>query len=303
MTPGLVSIIITTYYRNDRLPEAIQSAKNQTYSPVELIVVDGSGEAYASSVIENHEDVKYVPLDNDPGAHTARKIGFEHSTGEYIQFLDDDDKLRPEKIDKQVNIFERRAEVGVVYSGKEWETGETVLPNPEVRGDVVEYALKFSMNPCLTSTMLIRRSVLEEAPFSDDFIGAGELALKIELAKRTHFEYVDEPLVVAGIPESTLGTSWSAIEGRKKILNEYKKLYERFDPSVRRTALAETYNKEGRRRLDDKLWSARAIFAFAIAVYYDPQHRLLYWSELVSSILGRPGRKLARKVRRSIVDN
>jgi glycosyltransferase involved in cell wall biosynthesis len=272
---------------------------DQTYEPIELIVVDDSGEKHAAPVFESREDLTYIPLEENRGAHAARNVGFEHSDGEYIQFLDDDDRLRPEKIERQVNVLRNDSETGVVYCGREWETGEIDRPNPDVRGDVLEYALQFGMNPCLTSMMLIRRDHLEEIPMYDDLGGADDVAMKIELATRTQFEFIDEPLVVAGEPDRTLGTSWSAIEGRKKILRRYEDLYRRVDPDIRRTALAETYSKQGRRYLDDSLWSWRAITSFARAVYHDPDRRLLYWAEFVSSLLGQPGRKLARLTRRT----
>jgi glycosyltransferase involved in cell wall biosynthesis len=48
VTDELVSIIIPTYYRNDLVKKAIQSARNQTYDNVDIIVVDDSGERHAS---------------------------------------------------------------------------------------------------------------------------------------------------------------------------------------------------------------------------------------------------------------
>lgn len=54
--PGpLVSIVVTTHYRNRMLREAIESALGQTYEPIELIVVDDSGERHAEAAIEAYD--------------------------------------------------------------------------------------------------------------------------------------------------------------------------------------------------------------------------------------------------------
>lgn len=303
MDEPLVSVVITTYYRNERLREAIRSVDDQTYDPVELIVVDGSGEGHAEPVVRGRDDITYIPQERDRGAHAARKLGFEQSSGEFIQFLDDDDRLRAEKIERQVAVLVAQPDTGVVYCGRELESGGRDLPNPDIQGEVLDYALQFAMNPCLTSMMLIRREHLEAIPMHCDFGGANELAMKIDLARRTRFEYIDDLLVVAGEPDQTLGTSWAAIDGRKAILQQYSDLYAQFDPAIRQTALAETYSKEGRRYLNEHLWSWRAILLFAKAVYHDPDHQFLYWAEFVSAFLGRPGRQLARTMKQTISVN
>ena len=82
-TPPLVSVVIPTYFRNEQLREAVESVRAQTYDPVEIVVVDDSGEAHARDAIDRYDDVQYVPLDVNRGANLARTVGIEHAGGAY----------------------------------------------------------------------------------------------------------------------------------------------------------------------------------------------------------------------------
>ena len=287
--------MIPTYYRNGRLREAVRSVLEQTYDPVELVVVDDSGERHAEPVVEEYDgELSYVAHTRNRGAHAARDTGLERTSGRYVQFLDDDDRLYPRKLASQVDLLAGRPGVGVAYCGMEMEDGTVYRPDPSVRGDVLRDALGFYDHPLTTSTMLIEREALDEvAPLDHDSPGADDINMCIRLAQVTEFDFVDDVLVFGGLPRGSRGRSWGGIRGRREILRRYRDLYDEFDPSVRRRALAETYRYEGRRRLEDRVWSARAILAFARSVYYEPDRSPIHVGEVLASVLGRPGRSLA----------
>lgn len=293
---ALVSIIIPTYRRNDDLIDAVRSAIEQTYTPVEVIVVDDSGEEYARPVMDQFEDVTYVPLENNRGPQNARKVGLELSSGSYVQFLDDDDSLFPEKLERQIPVLEQNAEVGVVYCGLEWEHGPEVLPKEEVRGDVVTNALRFDTSPCMMGTMLIERSILAEVSMDRHEHGADDIGLKIDLALATAFDYVDEVLVRRGNTTDSRGASWAAVDGRFEVLETYADVYRKYPARVRREALAETHLVKGQRHLQDRSWSPEAVRAFAKAAYYAPGFDSVYVSSFIFSLLGRKGYDLSRSL-------
>lgn len=107
----LVSIIIPTYKRSDTILDTIQSVLNQTYKNIEIIVVDdnGIGSKYqieTKANLEEHikrKEIIYIAHPHNMNGSAARNTGFNHSHGKYINFLDDDDKLYPSKIEEQVN--------------------------------------------------------------------------------------------------------------------------------------------------------------------------------------------------------
>lgn len=291
-----ISVVIPTYYRNDSLAAAIQSVRAQTYDETEIIVVDDSGESHAKPVAEEDDTIEYVPLAENSGPQAARTVGIERAHGRFVQLLDDDDRLGPEKFRKQVAVLQRNGEAGVVYSGFSWADGGTVLPKHDVRGDVLDRALLFDTAPCITSTMLVEREVLEQILPLKRRSGADDMAIKIALARRTEFEYVNESLVQrTELPDSRQNSA-GKVRGQREILTEYDDLYDEFPSYVYRTALAETHLIEGMQLLDERLWSLNAIVASGKALYHSPKKSPPYIGAFVASLFGRPGRDTALSV-------
>jgi len=111
--PNLVTVIIPTYNRAHLLTEAMDSVLNQSYRPIELIVVDdGSPDHTQDAILKwiktNADDrklsVRYFRQKNS-GASAARNFGLIESYGEFISFLDSDDTLLPKKIEEQVQLL------------------------------------------------------------------------------------------------------------------------------------------------------------------------------------------------------
>lgn len=164
-----------------------------------------------------------------------------------------------------------------------------------MRGDVLERALEMNTLPCIPSTMLLERSVLGDILPLIHRHGADDIGMKIELARRTRFDYVDEPLVERGRAENPLSRSWDHIEGRKLLLRMYADLYEDVPPAVRREAAKQTYYRVGRKHLEEAIWSPAATVAFARSAAYAPDNRRKYVRECVGSLFGRPGLEAASR--------
>ena len=129
MIPRLVSVIIPTYNRPDYLREAVESVFAQTYPSIEILVVDdGSSDrgAHTKSALQPYlstdslspriPKVTYLYQKNS-GLVSAVNRGLALARGEYIQRLDDDDRLLPEKIARSVEVFQSCPEVGLVATG------------------------------------------------------------------------------------------------------------------------------------------------------------------------------------------
>lgn len=296
----LVSVVVTTYYRNDRLREALSSVRDQTHRPIECIVVDRSGEAHARPAVEAFDaasdlPVTYVPQDRDEGPHAARSVGAERSSGAFVQFLDDDDRLRPEKVARQLPLFSEA--VGVVYCGLRDEEWGIVEPRSDVRGDILEHALMIRTFPAIPSTMLIDRRVLAEILPLKHRHGADDSGMKIELARRTRFDFVDDPLVVRGKPEGeSASDSWDHVRGRRFLVDYYEEYYDRFPSRVRRTAVRQTDYRAGRKRLEESRWDPRATVSLARAAYVTPDDTPRFAATTLASLFGRPGVELADSI-------
>ena len=132
--PGLVSIIIPTFNRRHLLNEALRSVFEQDYRPIEVIVIDDGSSDGTDVLVEawqqkHQEDVSFeifYAQQSNQGAAVARNRGLRLSRGQYIQFLDSDDLLLPNKLSAALAAFETSPQVDIVYA----ERGD-FLQNPQ----------------------------------------------------------------------------------------------------------------------------------------------------------------------------
>jgi glycosyltransferase involved in cell wall biosynthesis len=125
--PNLVSVIIPTHNREVYLVEAVKSVINQTYRPIECIVVDDGSTDNTKSEVDKFNTqsdellvIKYIQQLNS-GSQVARNTGTQVGAGEFVQYLDSDDLLYPQKIEKQVNFLRNNAECDGVFG--DWDMG------------------------------------------------------------------------------------------------------------------------------------------------------------------------------------
>ncbi|MGM0718678.1 MAG: glycosyltransferase family 2 protein [Halobacteriota archaeon] len=302
-----ISVIIPTYYRNDLLPEAIESVLSQDYEPVEVIVVDDSGEGNAEPVIEEYDGVRGIIREENGNWKAALTTGIKASTGEYVQLLDDDDKLLEGKLAKTAEVLRENPEVGVSYCGV-LRDDKKYYPKPSVSGDFLEEALAFQTFPMWTGSMLIERDVLFDclplAGMGEDHdldIELGDTDLKIELAQRTKTDYVDE--ILAFYRQDT-NDRWTGNRRFKKVkqnVQHQRELYDQY-PSIRRDLLASWHQKQAVYCVEEKVWSHEAISHFLHAAYYasSPADKTKCVAGTVASLFGRPGWRLTSPLRDSL---
>ena len=209
----LVSVIIPTYKRSKSLNRAIESVQNQTYPNIEIIVVDdnGKGTEYQKETEKSLEEyiitgrIKYIPHDINRNGSAARNTGFEHSKGEYINFLDDDDVFLPEKIERQVEVLENSDEkFGATYCNSLIKRIQNITKRKInictkslLNGNICR---EYLMNECPfnSSTILFRRSAIEVLKgFDDTFVRHQDYELLTRFF--VHYEIIStgkEPLVV-----------------------------------------------------------------------------------------------------------
>jgi glycosyltransferase involved in cell wall biosynthesis len=116
---GLVSTIIPVYNRAELLQVAVDSVLAQTWRPIEVIIsddgsTDDTPEAAQALVAAHQGIVRYVRNDNR-GPGPAREAGRQLASGEFIQYLDSDDRLLPDKFSLQIAVLRARPDCGVAF--------------------------------------------------------------------------------------------------------------------------------------------------------------------------------------------
>lgn len=201
-----MSAIIPTYQRPADLRLALASVLAQTYpaEAIEIVVVDdGSADDGAARVCAEHGDrVRYLKKPNG-GVSAARNHGMAAATGAYLALLDDDDEWRPTKIARQVEVLERRPEIGMVITDVERmdadRVGFEIFRRREfipVDGWVLPHVLR---NPALApASAMFRREVFTAVGGFDTALRTAEdLDFHLRVAARFQIAVIAEPLTRA----------------------------------------------------------------------------------------------------------
>lgn len=202
MNNPLVSVIIPTHNRAGMIQRAVNSALEQTYKNLEIIVVDDASTDNTKEVIDNYRNskIKYLRLAKNSGQCIARNRGIEISSGEYIGFLDSDDEWLPVKIEKQLECFTKgdpslAAVYGVSYVVDEVKN-HTVIQNAGLKkGDIYNDLLQ-GYCPSTPTLFLVKSDILREVGmFDESLITFVDLDLWLRFARKFTFDYVDEPVI------------------------------------------------------------------------------------------------------------
>ena len=197
----MVSVVIPTHNRVDLLSRAIDSALNQTYKNLEVIVVsDGSTDGTDELMQKYEKDsrVKYINYKSGHGGNYARNMGIKAARGEFVAFLDDDDEWWSNKIEKQICIMSSDKEIGLVYTGTH---SIFVDDNIEfdscsmLQGDMSKRIL-FDNFVGSTTTVMLRKNVLEKSGLFDESLSAmQDYDLWVRVCQVCRVGVVSEPLV------------------------------------------------------------------------------------------------------------
>jgi len=235
-----VSCIITTFNRASLLSRAIFSVTNQTYQNVELIIIDDNSSDDTKEIVSGFSDPRIVYIKNKKnlGLSGARNIGAELATGEYVAFLDDDDEWKPDKIEKQLDVF-RNSEflnLGLVYTWMTYMSTEEVFQKlqPVAKGSVFEKAID-DQPIAAGSTWMITKKVFESGVWFDEEIPRGvdgdfvrQLSLKFEV------DYVSECLVDYFVDHEHTRMTNSSKGGVERAIVGQEITLRKFDEQIRR---------------------------------------------------------------------
>ena len=221
MTQPLVTVVLPTFNREALLPRALDSVIAQTHDNWEIVVVDDGSTDGTAGVLDRYTGLigprLTVIRQQNFGSSSARNAGIDAARGRFVAFLDSDDEFAPTKLDRQVELFERRPELGFVYSdyayidleGKRCDSAFSTIHQAARR---ISYGvIGPSMYVCsddlfeqlmrryfiATIVGMVRRDVLgRSVRFAVGQSYAEEWLFYLHLAKRCRAGFVDEPLSV-----------------------------------------------------------------------------------------------------------
>lgn len=223
-----ITVVIPLYNGKKYISETIKSVLSQTYGNYETVVVDDGSTDGSFEILETSFKgrIRYFRQENS-GISAARNKGIAEARGEFIAFLDHDDKWLPEKLEKQMGLFRNNPETGLVYSNS-FITDEngarhgTIFDiQPPYRGKVFYKLLKADFMP--VATVMVKKNVIDQAGvFSGNFSVAEDWDLFLRISKKYQVDYVDEALAEYKVHSGGFSTKRVlALEELNKIMDFY----------------------------------------------------------------------------------
>lgn len=183
----LVSVVVPCYNSARFLAETLESALDQTYPRVEIVVID-DGSSDETAAIARSYPVHYI-LQTNRGISAARNAGIRRSRGKYILFLDHDDRLLPEAIETGVKLLEDHPECAMAvgehtYIGAD---GSTIGHSEKRAAGRDHYRMLLQHNfietPC--SALHRRSALLSSGFFNESVQGAEDHELYLRTARQS----------------------------------------------------------------------------------------------------------------------
>lgn len=204
----MVSVIIPTYNRADKIKRSIESVLRQSYQNFEIIVIDDGSTDNTYQVVDKIGDSRicYIKSDRRIGANAARNVGIQRAKGEYIAFQDSDDVWRKDKLKIQMDMFRERNDVDIIYSRYlcHYANGETALV-PNKTYNYTKELLQKDIMPILaksnvigTPTMIVKKKCFNEYGMFDlELQRFQDWEINIKFVQHYKYGFIDEALVDA----------------------------------------------------------------------------------------------------------
>lgn len=164
----VVSVIIPVYNRAHLLTDVINSVLEQTYRPHEIIVVDDASHDNPEAIAKCYPEVRFFRNEKNLGAAGARNVGASHATGVILAFLDSDDHWLPDKLENQIQVFEKSSveHLALVYGSYlryDRKGGQSArLIQARYRGNLKRPLLRFGNVISNFSNFVVKKEVWDE---------------------------------------------------------------------------------------------------------------------------------------------
>lgn len=203
MKKPLVSIMIRTCQRPDVLNKALESVRNQTYENIQVVVVEDGENKSEELIKEKFSDLNYVyqATEQKVGRSRAGNLALELADGEYLNFLDDDDILLPEHVNKLVHALINGKHMAAYSNAEEVQINITSFTPYKyiVRRKLLRYHQPFNKLLLYTfnyipiqSIMFHKKLFMESGGFDDRLDALEDWDLWVRFSTKTDFMYVNE---------------------------------------------------------------------------------------------------------------
>ena len=210
---GLVSVIIPVYNSGAFIRETLDSVMGQTYKDIEIIVVDDGSADDTVSIISsyvnyNGVNIKLLPNSYRKGAAGARNTGLDAAEGEFIAFIDADDKWLQDKLSRQID-FMRDTKAAFSFTGYEFADEECKGTGKIARvPERINYRQALKNTTIFTSTVMLDIKQLAKEDIYFPYIASEDSANWWKILKKTDAALaIDEPLTLYRRSKKTLSSN------------------------------------------------------------------------------------------------
>jgi glycosyltransferase involved in cell wall biosynthesis len=178
---------------------AVRSVLAQTFTDYEVIVVDDGSQDATPELLSQHDGKLKLLIQPNQGVSAARNRGIRSASGELLAFLDSDDAWLPDKLMKQVSLFDRDDPVFICHTDETWMRSGREVPQKGIHRKQGGRFFERALERCLISpsSVMISRALLDLVGLFDEDLPAAEdydLWLRITAFHDVH--YVPEALVM-----------------------------------------------------------------------------------------------------------
>lgn len=198
-----VSILLTCYNHIRYLPAAFEGILSQTHKDYEIIAIDdGSKDGTRDWLSARPEPMKLIFNESNLGTYASLNVALEAATGDYIAILNDDDVWAPTKLQRQLDLFSKHPEVGLVHTdgsfidgeGKTFEGAPLGFTFPRFETGDILLGLLYE-NKIIASAALVKRECFERlGGFNESYFGSGDWEMWMRIAEEYQVGFVPEPL-------------------------------------------------------------------------------------------------------------
>jgi len=198
-----VSVLLTCYNHLAYLPQCVDGIFAQTMQDFEVIAIDdGSTDGTREWLSACPHPLKLIFNSSNLGTYATLNVALAAASGEFVAVLNDDDLWAPTKLSRQLELFERFPNVGLVHTdgwfidgeGQRMEGTPLGFEFPQTETGDVLLDLMYA-NKIIASAALVRRSCFDElGGFNEAYFGSGDWEMWYRIAEKYEVGFVNEPV-------------------------------------------------------------------------------------------------------------